>query len=99
MGPIPPSSLASILAVPILYLGGIQGATPLPSQRYNLPIASQGYDWEVATQDLRYQIEDTRELFDKVAIFHRVISQLLEKSEELDPDFSAIINRRFWDLV
>ena len=35
----------------------------------------------------------------RIEIIHQFVSTLIEKSEDLDPDFTAAVDKHFWDLV
>lgn len=38
-------------------------------------------------------------IFEKIFILHDFISNLIEKSEDLDPMFSGFVDKHFWDLI
>jgi hypothetical protein len=45
------------------------------------------------------QYHDEDLIGDQIEIIHQFVSLLIEKSEDLDPDFTAAVDKHFWDLV
>ncbi len=45
------------------------------------------------------QFQDEELIGNQVEIIHQFVSLLLEKSENLDPDYSAAVDKHFWDLA
>jgi hypothetical protein len=46
---------------------------------------------------IQYHDEDL--VGDQIEIIHQFVSFIIEKSEDLDPDFTAAVDKHFWDLV
>jgi hypothetical protein len=36
---------------------------------------------------------------DQIEIIHQFVTLLIEKAEDLDPDYTAAVDKHFWDLV
>jgi hypothetical protein len=45
------------------------------------------------------QYHDENLIGDQIEIIHQFVSLLIEKSEDLDPDYTAAVDKHFWDLV
>ena len=45
------------------------------------------------------QYHDEDLIGDQIEIIHQFVSLLIEKSEDLDPDYTAAVDKHFWDLV
>ena len=49
--------------------------------------------------DSYIQYHDENLIGDQIEIIHQFVSLLIEKSEDLDPDYTAAVDKHFWDLV
>jgi glutamate synthase domain-containing protein 3 len=48
----------------------------------------------------KYQIKNThRDFFQKIETIHKFSANLLENIEDLDPEFSKVIDENYWDLI
>lgn len=54
-----------------------------------------GYD----SNSYYIQYNDENLIGDQIEIVHQFVSLLIEKSEDLDPDYTAAVDKHFWDLV
>jgi len=45
----------------------------------------------------QYHHEDL--IGDQIEIIHQFVSLLIEKSEDLNPEYTAAVDKHFWDLV
>jgi hypothetical protein len=56
-----------------------------------------GHWSQVHTPDKQFQ--DDELIGNQIEIIHQFVSLLLEKSENLDPDYTAAVDKHFWDLA
>jgi hypothetical protein len=58
--------------------------------------------WQVdfGNAQTQYKVTDENiEAIQKIEIIHKFASNLLENIEDLDPDFSKVIDENYWDLI
>lgn len=62
--------------------------------------------YEIRTEDTtgnvltQYRVlEETSEVFKKIDAIHSFASNILENIEDIDPEFSKVIDENYWDLI
>ena len=61
----------------------------------NVPQISGWYD----PNPYYKQFQDEELIGNQIEIIHQFVSLLLKKSENLDPDYTAAVDKHFWDLA
>lgn len=99
--PMPTSCIVTEMAMPIL-------SYAVACQEPAFPQYSCGFLDFVLTYPTFYEeprlsrrsvIEEHEEIREKVETLHGVVSRLLERGHDLDPEFVEIVDRNFWDLL
>lgn len=56
---------------------------------------------EPLSEDTYYRILTHEEISvrDKVTVLHNFVSDLVENTQDLNPEFSASVDKYFWDLI
>ena len=97
------SFLTTMLATAVFVIGGIDQPSLLPSQNYEIPNASVEFrhSWEEKELELPYSIEqdERSEILQRINLLHDVASQLMENSEELEPEIVKLVDEEFWNLI
>ncbi|MDD8019190.1 MAG: hypothetical protein PHP42_12525 [Bacteroidota bacterium] len=44
-------------------------------------------------------IDENKKITEQINVIHNVLSILLEESQDLDPKYSKVVDKYFWDLV
>ena len=96
----------------VSYMGGVPQTngvlfyTHVGSETFHTPREMYMYagidlsDLSEDEQDVYYSISvDENMISNQIEIIHNFVSKLAENSEDLDPEFSKLVDKHFWDLV
>lgn len=72
----------------------------LPSKNYKTAIKQQICPEEFSAYPYYYTfVENQYRIKNQVEVLHNFVSNLIENTEDINPDFSQTVDKHFWDLI
>jgi hypothetical protein len=95
------SIVLSMLTLPIIYSPGIDQTGIVPTKNYSIEISGLNkYSWEKEIPDyMKTESEHYATTLDQLNTMQDFVSNLIEKSTDIDPDILQIIDDEFWNII
>jgi hypothetical protein len=93
------SKVAVATATALMALFVPIGTALLPARHYPIAaVVSPGYEWEAQGSYSTACLEAFR-ISEETEIVQRFVTTLVERSQDLDPEYDRLIGENFWELV
>lgn len=89
-------------------VGLVATATVLGYSAFGEPIPQKKYSYKAEDSAQQYQgqydyytlsLSDPIPISEQIEVLHEFSRSMLNNIQDIDPDFSALVDEKFWDLV
>jgi hypothetical protein len=91
-------SMASVAALCYLSIGNTECRFQLPIEGTKVQLEANVFPFAFSNPYYSL-ISEEQVALHQIETLHKFVSTILDKSQDLNPDFSAVVDKHFWDLV